>query len=107
MHVELRNGSPGAGYQAEAQVLFKEAREAAPGFSRIKAPTTNRQQEDRSEYLPSRFGRAHISLQDILERTSGEDLPAADVIEGADTIYLVGQLRPAPVVELLRYMQPY
>lgn len=94
----------------ELQVLFqKRLATAAPGFeARIKALDNElMNREDRSEYgfLHDLVVRDIASLQDILERTSGEDLAmAADVIEGADTIYLIGQLRSAPVVELLRYI---
>ncbi|CAN7499328.1 MurR/RpiR family transcriptional regulator [Rhizobium sp. LjRoot30] len=94
----------------ELQLLFqKRLATAAPGFeARVKALDTELQnREDRSEYgfLHDLVVRDIASLQDVLERTSAEDLAvAADTIDAADTIYLVGQLRSAPVVELLRYI---
>lgn len=94
----------------ELQVLFqKRLATAAPGFeARVKALDNELQnREDRSEYgfLHDLVVRDIASLQDVLERTSAEDLAiAADTIEAADTVYLVGQLRSAPVVELLRYI---
>lgn len=94
----------------ELQLLFqKRLATAAPGFeARVKALDHELQnREDRSEYgfLHDLVVRDIASLQDILERTSGEDLAvAADIIDQADTVYLVGQLRSSPVVELLRYI---
>lgn len=94
----------------ELQVLFqKRLATAAPGFeARVRALDNELQsREDRSEYsfLHDLVVRDIASLQDMLERTSAEDLAvAADTIDAADTVYLVGQLRSAPVVELLRYI---
>lgn len=94
----------------ELQHLFqRRLATAAPGFeARVKALDTELQnREDRSEYgfLHDLVVRDIASLQDVLERTSAEDLAiAADTIDAADTVYLVGQLRSAPVVELLRYI---
>ncbi len=94
----------------ELQLLFqKRLATAAPGFeARVRALDNElRNREDRSEYgfLHDLVVRDIASLQDILERTSAEDLAlAADTIDGADTVYLIGQLRSAPVVELLRYI---
>ena len=49
--------------------------------------------------------RDMASLQDLMANTPGEDIEtAAALMEAADTIYLAGQLRSAPVVELLRYV---
>ena len=45
------------------------------------------------------------SLQDLLANMdAGQLADAAALMEASDTIYLVGQLRSAPVVELLRYV---
>ena len=63
--------------------------------------------QDQSEYsfLRDLIVRDIASLQDILEKTIPEELAlAADLIEEAENVYLVGQLRSAPVVELLRYI---
>ncbi|MCE2574187.1 MurR/RpiR family transcriptional regulator [Komagataeibacter sp. FNDCR2] len=44
------------------------------------------------------------SLQELLVNVSEEQVTeAVDLMEKADTIYLIGQLRSAPVTELLRY----
>ncbi|MBT9385267.1 MurR/RpiR family transcriptional regulator [Pseudooceanicola sp. CBS1P-1] len=94
----------------DLQGLFqKRLATAAPGFEARKAALSadlaNR--EDRSEFgfLRELVVRDMASLQDLLEETPAEDLAAAaDLIERAGTVYLIGQLRSAPVVELLRYV---
>lgn len=49
--------------------------------------------------------RDMTSLQDLIANTTAEQIQeAADLMERADTIFLAGQLRSAPVVELLRYV---
>ncbi|CUX47247.1 MULTISPECIES: MurR/RpiR family transcriptional regulator [Rhizobium/Agrobacterium group] len=94
----------------ELQALFqKRLATAAPGFeARVRALDDELQsREDRSEYgfLHDLVVRDIASLQDLLERISAEQLgTAADLIEAAGTVYLVGQLRSAPVAELLRYI---
>ena len=63
--------------------------------------------QDQSEYsfLRDLIVRDIASLQDMLEKTIPEELAlAADLIEDAENVYLIGQLRSAPVVELLRYI---
>jgi DNA-binding MurR/RpiR family transcriptional regulator len=45
------------------------------------------------------------SLQDLLASIDGVQIArTVDLMEAADTIYLLGQLRSAPVVDLLRYV---
>ncbi len=94
----------------ELQVLFqKRLSTAAPGFeARLRALSGELQnREDQSDYgfLHDLVLRDIASLQEMLERISAADLSiAADLIEGADTIYLIGQLRSFPVVDLLRYV---
>ena len=45
------------------------------------------------------------SLQQLLNEVNPEDLAqAADLLDRADIVYLIGQLRSSPVVELLRYV---
>jgi len=93
----------------DLQMLFQRRLEtAAPGFeARLRVLSSELEnREDTSEYgfLHELVLRDIASLQDMLERTSTTDLSGAvDLIEKADTIYLIGQLRSAPVVELLRY----
>lgn len=94
----------------ELQALFqKRLATAAPGFeARVRALESELQgREDRSEYgfLRDLVVRDIASLRDLLERIGPEDLAgAADLIEGAGTVFLIGQLRSSPVVDLLRYI---
>ncbi|MCA0274036.1 MAG: MurR/RpiR family transcriptional regulator [Proteobacteria bacterium] len=100
------------GYQGfkELQALFqKRLATAAPGFeARVRALETElKVREDRSEagFLRDLVVRDIASLQDLLERISPAEVEtAAEMIETAETVFLVGQLRSAPVVDLLRYI---
>lgn len=100
------------GYQGfkDLQGLFqKRLSTAAPGFeARVKALEDELgTRVDRSEYgfLRDLVVRDIASLQDMLTHIKPEDLAkAVGLLEKADTIYLIGQLRSAPVVELLRYV---
>lgn len=94
----------------ELQALFqKRLSTAAPGFEARKKALEGelRQREDRSEigFLRDLVVRDMASLEHLLETTGGDDLAeAARLIEAAGTVYLIGQLRSEPVVNLLRYI---
>lgn len=94
----------------ELQALFqKRLATAAPGFEARRRALDSElsHREDRSEYgfLRELVVRDIASLQDMLERISPADLAtAADLIDAAQTVYVIGQLRSAPVAELLRYV---
>lgn len=93
----------------ELQAVFqRRLSTAAPGFdARVRA-------------LEGELGGAHggdmgflqdlvirdvASLQELLTSVDPTEMArAADLLEKADTIYLIGQLRSAPVVELIRYV---
>lgn len=100
------------GYQGfkELQLLFqKRLSTAAPGFeSRVEAleeELGERQDRSAAGFLRELVVRDIASLQELLAQTPSEDLAtAAQLLDEADTIYLVGQLRSAPVVDLLRYI---
>jgi DNA-binding MurR/RpiR family transcriptional regulator len=100
------------GYEGfkDLQGLFqRRLSTAAPGFeARKKALEVELgARTDRSEagFLRDLVVRDIASLQDVLAQISGEDLATAvDLLEKSETIYLIGQLRSAPVVELLRYV---
>ena len=100
------------GYQGfkDLQSLFqKRLSTAAPGFeARIKALESELGvRVDRSEFgfMRDLVVRDIASLQDMLTQIAPEDLAeAAGLLEKADMVYLIGQLRSAPVVELLRYI---
>ena len=100
------------GYQGfkDLQSLFqKRLSTAAPGFeARIKVLESELgARVDRSEFgfMRDLVVRDIASLQDMLTQIAPEDLAeAAGLLEKADLVYLIGQLRSAPVVELLRYI---
>lgn len=94
----------------ELQAVFqRRLTTAAPGFdARIKALEDELgAKEDRSDlgFLRDLVVRDVTSLQDLLANISADQISdAARMMEKADTVYLLGQLRSAPVAELLRYM---
>lgn len=100
------------GYEGfkDLQALFqKRLSTAAPGFeARIRALESELgTRADRSElgFLRDLVIRDIASLQDMLTEIPAENLvQAVSLLEKADSIFLIGQLRSAPVVELLRYI---
>jgi len=100
------------GYEGfkDLQTLFqKRLSTAAPGFeARIKALENELgSRTDRSErgFLRDLVVRDITSLQDLLADIPQRDLAkAVTCLERADVIYLIGQLRSAPVVDLMRYI---
>lgn len=97
------------GFKGLQSLFQKRLSTAAPGFeARIKAlegELGSRQDQSERGFLHDLVVRDIDSLRDLLTGTAGEDLArAAGLLERADSIYLVGQLRSAPVVELLRYI---
>lgn len=100
------------GYEGfkDLQALFqKRLSTAAPGFeARIKALEDELDaRTDRSErgFLRDLVVRDIASLQDMLTQIPAQDLAdAVTLLEKADSVYLIGQLRSTPVVELLRYI---
>ena len=97
------------GFRDLQAVFQRRLTTAAPGFdARVKALEDELgAKEDRSDlgFLRDLVVRDLTSLQDLLATVSAEQISAAaSLLEAADTIYLLGQLRSAPVAELLRYM---
>jgi len=94
----------------ELQAVFKHRLStAAPGFdARVKALEDELgTREDRREmsFLRDLVVRDISSLQDLLTGITPQQISeAVELMEKADTIYLIGQLRSIPVVELLRYV---
>lgn len=94
----------------ELQTLFqKRLATAAPGFeARVKALETElKGAGDPTEigFLRDLVVRDIASLQQLLNEVNPTDLAlAADLLDRADIVYLIGQLRSSPVVELLRYV---
>lgn len=100
------------GYQGfkELQGVFhKRLSTAAPGFdARVKA--LEHDLEKTGEHTGLGFLRELVvrdiaSLQDLIEHVEEEALQTAvQAMQGADTIYVAGQLRSAPVAEIFRYV---
>lgn len=100
------------GYEGfkELQSLFqRRLSTAAPGFeARIKALEIELgARTDRSEvgFLRDLVVRDIASLQDMLTDISPKALSeTVSLLERADSVFLIGQLRSVPVVEFLRYI---
>ena len=94
----------------DLQTLFqKRLSTAAPGFDARKRALEDELQllEDHSElgFLRDLVVRDIASLQGLLDKINAADMVnATELIERADTVYLIGQLRSEPVVNLLRYI---
>ncbi len=93
----------------ELQTVFqRRLSTAAPGFdARIQAleDELGGVQNGDVGLLRQLVVRDLASLHDLVSAVSPEAMAeAADLLSAADTIYLIGQLRSAPVVELLRYV---
>ncbi|TPE51785.1 MurR/RpiR family transcriptional regulator [Amaricoccus solimangrovi] len=97
------------GFKDLQAVFQKRLSTAAPGFeARVKALEGELgSRKDRSEYgfLRDLVVRDVASLQALLTDIAPDDLArAAELLDGAEAVYLLGQLRSAPVVDLLRYL---
>ena len=92
------------------QVLFqKRLSTAAPGFeARVKALESELgTRRDRSEggFLRDLIVRDIASLQNLLAEVAEADIrKAVTLLEKAEVVYILGQLRSSPVAELLRYI---
>lgn len=93
----------------DLQVIFqRRLTTAAPGFdARVRALEVELggTREGEMGFLADLVARDVASLQELLASMDASALAmAADMLEAADTVYLIGQLRSAPVVDLLRYV---
>lgn len=93
----------------ELQAVFqRRLSTAAPGFdARVKAleAELGGAREGDLGLLRDLVARDVASLQDLLASMDAAAMAeAAGLMEKANTIYLIGQLRSAPVVELMRYV---
>lgn len=98
-----------SGFKDLQGVFQQRLSTAAPGFeARIRAleeELLGSGARDASSFLSDLVVRDVASLRDLLTSISGEDIErAAEMMDRASTIYLVGQLRSEPVVVLLRYV---
>jgi DNA-binding MurR/RpiR family transcriptional regulator len=97
------------GFKTLQSLFQKRLSTAAPGFeARVKALESELgARKDRSEggFLRDLIVRDIASLQDLLANVSEADLKkAVTLLENAEVIYLLGQLRSSPVADLLRYV---
>jgi DNA-binding MurR/RpiR family transcriptional regulator len=97
------------GFKELQGVFQKRLSSAAPGFeARIKALAAeldNRSDQPEFTFLHELILRDIASLRSLLDDIAPEDLVrAVDLLQAADTVYLLGQMRSAPVVDLLRYI---
>jgi len=95
------------GFKELQQLYQQRLSTAAPGFNaRVKALQSElADHRGTSTFLQDLVHRDIASLQELLELTSKGDIAkATKMMEVADTIYLIGQLRSAPVVDLMRYV---
>ncbi|MFT3987504.1 MurR/RpiR family transcriptional regulator [Aestuariivirga sp.] len=94
----------------EMQSLFqKRLSTAAPGFeARVKALESELSahgQQGSKGFLHDLVLKDIASLQELLSDIDAASLDAAvNILEKADTVYLIGQLRSGPIVEFLRYV---
>jgi DNA-binding MurR/RpiR family transcriptional regulator len=94
----------------ELQLVFqKRLATAAPGFeARVKAleeELGGHRGAGPGAVLHDLVLRDIASLQHLLAHTRTQDIQlAAEMMDRAETVYLVGQLRSAPIVDLLRYV---
>ena len=97
------------GFKALQSLFRKRLSTAAPGFeARIRALESElgaRKDCSEAGFLRDLVVRDIASLQNLLLETAEADLrQAVTLLERADAVYLIGQLRSAPVVDLLRYI---
>lgn len=96
------------GFKEMQAVFQRRLSTAAPGFdARLKALEHELGSTEGGDlgYLRDLVVRDMTSLQDLMLNISAAQIQeAADLMQKADTIFLAGQLRSAPVVELLRYV---
>lgn len=98
-----------SGFRDLQHLFRKRLATAAPGF---ESRVTALEQEIQAQGNLAGAGVFHdlvvsdaAAVQGLLNDVPTEDLSAAaDILGNADTIFLVGQLRSAPLVEILRYL---
>lgn len=98
-----------AGFKDLQQLFQKRLTTAAPGFEARQQALANELSEigarDQGNFLGQLVARDLVSLNELTELTRQSDLEeAARLLNSAEAVYLVGQLRSAPIAELLRYI---
>lgn len=96
------------GFKDLQTVFQKRLSTAAPGFdARVQALKTELggAQDGEVAHLAELVARDVASLKDLLTDVEPAALvKATDLLDAAETVYLMGQLRSAPVVSLMRYV---
>ena len=97
------------GFKDLKELFNRRLATAAPGFeARVNALKDELQRHKRGSargFLGDLVARDTTTLQDLYNDTAEEDLVrTAELLEKARTIYVVGQLRSAPIAEFLRYV---
>ena len=98
-----------SGFKDLQQLFQKRLATAAPGFearvAALEEELATRTDHSEFGFLRDLVVRDIASLQGLLDQIDFAEIArAADMIEAAESVYLIGQLRSAPVVELLRYI---
>lgn len=98
-----------SGFKDLQRLFQKRLETAAPGFAaRVEAlaeDLDNRDDPSDLGLLRNLVIKDIASLQALLDDIGGDDLTkGAELLNQADTVFLLGQLRSAPIVELFRYM---
>lgn len=92
------------------QLLFqRRLATAAPGFEArvhaLKQELKSRDDLSEADLLRDLVISDAASVQSLLDEIDANDLAkAAELLSEAETVFLLGQLRSAPVVELIRYL---
>jgi DNA-binding MurR/RpiR family transcriptional regulator len=97
------------GFKTLQGLFQKRLSTAAPGFeARIKALESElgaRKDHSETGFLRDLVVRDITSLRNLLLEITDADLKrAVTLLEKAEVVYLIGQLRSSPVVDLLRYI---
>lgn len=97
------------GFKSLQEVFQQRLATAAPGFeARVYAlnqELRSRSKRPESDLLVDMVVSDAASIQSLLDEVDGRDVArAGEIIGDANTVFLLGQLRSAPVVELIRYL---
>jgi DNA-binding MurR/RpiR family transcriptional regulator len=97
------------GFKELKDIFHRRLATAAPGFeTRVGALKADLQLHRRGSpkgFLGDLVARDIATLQDLFSTTEDADLSrAVDLLEAAETIYIVGQLRSAPIAIFMRYV---
>ena len=97
------------GFKSLQKVFQQRLATAAPGFeARVYAlnqELRSRNERPESDLLTDMVISDSASIQSLLDEVDGRDVArAGEIIGDADTVFLLGQLRSAPIVELIRYL---